>query len=77
MEKHQLSFEINQAIQQDGIKKCFEMGCRLTVQDAFRRFGTTEARKIISRLRKAGMNIVDEWIESNGVKFKRYFLYNE
>ena len=77
MERNQLSFEINQAIQQEGIKKCFEMGGRLTVQAAFYRFHTTELRRIISRLRKAGMKIIDEWKEANGVRFKEYFLANE
>jgi len=76
MERKQLSFEINQAIQQEGIKKCFEMGGRLTVQAAFHRFRTTELRRIISRLRKAGMNISDEWKEADGVRFKEYYLSN-
>lgn len=69
-----LSFEINQAIQQEGIKKCFEMGGKLTVQAAFSRFHTTELRRIVSRLRKAGYNIADEWVEAGGVRYKQYFI---
>jgi hypothetical protein len=72
----QLSFEINQAIQQEGIKKCFEMGGRLTVQGAFQRYSTTELRKIISRLRKAGMPIADEWKQNGTVRYKEYYLSN-
>lgn len=74
MERKQLSFEINQDIQQEGIKKCFEMGGRLTVQEAFHRFHTTELRKIVCRLKKAGYNITDRWIEKNGNRFKQYGL---
>lgn len=70
----QLSFEVNHDIQMEGIKKCFEMGGRLTVQQAFWRFHTTELRKIICRLKKAGMNIVDEWKSENGSRFKEYWL---
>lgn len=70
----QLSFEINQDIAQEGIKKCFEMGGKLTVQQAFSRFHTTELRKIVSRLKRAGYNIADEWKERNGVRFKEYFI---
>jgi len=72
--RQQLSFEINQDIQQEGIKKCFEMGGRLTVQAAFSRFHTTELRKIVCRLKNAGMNIVSEYIEQNGSRFKQYWL---
>lgn len=72
----QLSFTINQDIQQEGIKKCFQMGGRLSVQDAFYRFKTTELRRIISRLRKSGMNIADEWKQADGVRYKEYFLSN-
>lgn len=74
MQKQQLSFEINQAIQQDGIKKYFEMGGVLSVQEAFRKFHTTELRKIVCRLKKAGLNIVSEYTESNGSRFKKYWL---
>lgn len=70
----QLSFEVNHDIQMEGIKKCFEMGGRLTVQQAFWRFHTTELRKIICRLKKAGMNIADEWKTENGYRFKEYWL---
>lgn len=74
MERKQLSFEINQDIQQEGIKKCFEMGGKLSVQDAFRRFHTTELRKIVCRLKKAGLNIVSEYKKGDGVIFKEYWL---
>lgn len=77
MERNQLSFEINQAIQQEGIKKCFEMGGRLTVQQAFSRFHTTELRKIVCRLKKAGYPIVSEYIEEKGNRFKQYWLSKE
>lgn len=72
--RNQLSFEINQDIQQEGIKKCFEMGGKLTVQAAFSRFHTTELRKIVCRLKAAGLNIVSEYKESNGSRFKEYWL---
>lgn len=76
MDRQQLSFTINQAIQQEGIKKCFEMGGKLSVQDAFYRFHTTELRKIVCRLKRAGYNIASEWIEKDGSRFKEYFLAN-
>lgn len=74
MERKQLQFEINQDIQQEGIKKCFEMGGVLTVQTAFSRFHTTELRKIVCRLKKAGYNIVSEYVEERGSRFKNYWL---
>lgn len=74
MERKQLSFEINQDIQQDGIKKCYQMGRHLSVQDAFRRFSTTELRKINCRLRNMGLNIVSKYVEENGSRFKIYWL---
>lgn len=74
MERNQLSFEINQAIQQGGIKKCYLMGGVLSVQDAFRRFATTELRKINCRLKKQGLPIVDKYVVENGSRFKRYWL---
>lgn len=74
MNRQQLSFEINQDIQQEGIKKCFEMGGRLTVKTALLRFGTTELRKIVCRLKRAGYNIVSEYIEEKGNRFKQYWL---
>jgi phosphoribulokinase len=77
MERNQLSFELNQAIQQDGIKKCFEMGGKLTVQDAFHRFSTTELRKIVCRLKKSGLNIVSQYTQANGYRFKEYWLSKE
>lgn len=74
MERKQLSFEINQDIQQEGIKKCYEMGGVLSVQDAFRRFGTTELRKINCRLRDMGLPIISKYVIENGSRFKRYWL---
>lgn len=74
MERNQLSFEINQAIQQEGIKKCYEMGGVLSVQEAFSRFHTTELRKINCRLKNMGMKIVDKYVVENGSRFKKYWL---
>ncbi|MEB0262878.1 hypothetical protein [Mucilaginibacter sp. 10I4] len=70
----QLSFEINQAIHQAGIKKCFEMGGKLTVQEAFWKFKTTELRKIVSRLKKAGLPIISK--RKVDETYHEYYLAN-
>lgn len=54
-------------------------GGRLTVQKAWRMFHTTELRRIVSRLKRKGHPIVDEWkySEAQGgekVKFKEYYM---
>ena len=40
----------------------FRKGGRLTVKRAWYMFGTTELRRIVSRLRKGGMDIVSRWV---------------
>lgn len=40
----------------------FRKGGRLTVKRAWDMFGTTELRRIVSRLRKGGMDIVSRWV---------------
>lgn len=54
-------------------------GGRLTVQKAWRKFNTTELRRIVSRLKRKGYSIVDEWKYSETkdgrkVKFKEYYM---
>lgn len=48
---------------QQRIRAHFEQGGSLTVQAAIQRYNTTELRRIVSRLRKIGMNIGSQWIE--------------
>ena len=43
------------------ILRYFLLGGRLTVQKAFRKFGTTELRKIVSRLKRKGFDISSYW----------------
>lgn len=57
----------------------FQQGGRLTVQKAFRKFHTTELRKIVSRLRRSGHNIAskamnDETEDGRKVTYNEYFL---
>jgi hypothetical protein len=60
---------------QKQIELYFKAGGTLTVQQAFHMFHTTELRKIVSRLRKNGMNIISELIDAlNGDQYKEYWL---
>lgn len=47
-------------------------GRRLTVQKCFRCFGTTELRRIVSRLQKQGYPVESERV--NGENFHEYYL---
>lgn len=50
-------------------------GKRLSVQSAMRDLHTTELRVIISRLRRQGFRIADEWkTTTDGRRYKEYFL---
>lgn len=46
---------------QTNVKRHLEAGLGITVQTCLKLYRTTELRRIISRLRKAGMNITDTW----------------
>jgi len=63
---------------QHKIKECLLSGMSLTVKDCLKLTHSTEMRRIISRLRKSGMNISDKWCQdSQGHKYKSYFLVKE
>lgn len=55
------------------------LGGTLTVQKAFRKFGTTELRKIVSRLKRKGYNIssarrYDLTDTGRRVQYNEYFI---
>jgi len=56
------------------IKKDFENGNKHSVLSALKKFGTTELRRIVSRLKKQGLNVCSEWQEYDGKRFKIYWL---
>lgn len=60
------------------ILRYFLLGGRLTVQKALRKFGTTELRKIVSRLKRKGFDISSYWtteLSSDGrvCRIKTYY----
>ncbi len=61
------------------IKQYFLDGGVLTVKSALLKFGTTELRRVVSRLRKQGMDIASEKINHLYEKgyHKEYFLTRE
>jgi hypothetical protein len=58
----------------DRILKHLKDGGTLTDITGLDLFGTIAARNRISELRKEGHDIRDEWVSSNGKRFKRYFI---
>lgn len=56
-------------------------GGSLSVQEAFRRFHTTELRKVIDRLRKRGYEIITRWEDGTRdgrpIRYKRYSIKQE
>lgn len=58
---------------QKTIQAALLKGERITVAQGNRIARTTETRKIISRLRRKGMDIRDEWMENEGRRFKQYW----
>lgn len=56
---------------QTQVEKWLKSGNRITVLLALRLFGTTELRRIISRL---SFKVNSVWREENGKRFKVYFL---
>jgi hypothetical protein len=60
----------------------FKEGGRLTVNKALHLFCTTELRKVVSRLRRAGHNIASRWQydttnDGRHVRYKEYYLITE
>lgn len=54
-------------------------GGRLTVKTAWKKFGTSEFRRIVSRLKKKGYKFGSRWMEGTTpdgrqVRFKEHFL---
>lgn len=56
------------------IKAAFEEGERLTVRSTYRSYGTFELKHYVMLLRKAGMQIVDEWKSNDRKRWKVYWL---
>lgn len=63
--------QLNEA--QRKIKAMLEAGIRLTTAQANREARTVDARKIISRLRRSGMEIRSFWNEKDGRRWKTYY----
>lgn len=59
---------------QEQVKQHFLTGATLTVQQCLRLYRTTELRRIVSRLRKQGMNIGGEMYKG---EYKIYKLVKE
>lgn len=63
---------------QEQVKRHLQAGLKITVQQCLRLYHTTELRRIVSRLRKNGMNIIsDPFIENGRVKYHIYYLAKE
>jgi hypothetical protein len=60
--------------QETKIMELLETGDKYTVVDFLFNANTTEARKIISGLRKQGYEIKSEWKSGNGKWWKVYYL---
>ncbi len=56
------------------IRAAFERGEVLTTYTGNRTGHTVDFRKIVSMLRREGLNIVSEWNEGNGKRWKSYRL---
>lgn len=54
--------------------RLMKQGKKITAFDALRDVGCMRLGARISELRRDGHPIADEWIESNGKRFKRYFI---
>ena len=63
--------QLNEA--QRKIKAMLLAGIRLTTAQANRQAQTVDARKIIPRLRKSGMEIKSFWNERDGRRWKTYY----
>lgn len=58
---------------QEKIRMLLASGKR-TVSDLTFATGFCDPRSYIRDLRKKGVNVMDEWVISNGVRFKRYWI---
>lgn len=63
-----------QAQYQQKVKEQLLNNRRVTVISILNSVGTTEGRKIISRLKSEGMSIASEWVRKGKKRFKEYFL---
>lgn len=67
----QTLFDIKKATSpQEDIAKHFQEGGSLTVLEALRLYHSTELRRIVSRLKKQGLNIISEPVK--GQNYHRY-----
>jgi hypothetical protein len=60
--------------QNEAILQFLKGGGELTALDALYKFGTMKLATRCSDLRKQGVNIRDEYVESNGKRFKKYWM---
>lgn len=58
---------------QEKIRMLLASGKR-TVADLTRATGFCDPRSYIRDLRESGVNVVDEWIVRDGVRYKRYWI---
>lgn len=58
-------------------EKLYELlkaGVRMTCADALVKHGIGHLPRRVKDLRDAGINVLDEWIEKSGSRFKEYYL---
>ena len=72
MTAQELPFEVRRS-QRETILVEMLLGAKLTCVDILR-LGCLNAKARIGELRKAGVDIQDEWIKVNGARVKRYFI---
>ncbi len=56
------------------IKELFEAGEKLTVITTYKKVSTFELKHYVMILRKAGLQIVDEWKSNDRKRWKVYWL---
>ena len=65
------------ATKKEQIKELFKKRQRLSVKTTWRKVKTTELRYYVSLLKKEGLNILSEWVNRGGNRFKEYWLAPE
>lgn len=59
---------------QTRVMELLETGAKYTVVDFLRYANTTEARKVISVLKREGYDIKSNWKSGRGKRWKEYYL---
>ena len=61
--------------QDDAILKALQAGRVITPMDALRDFGCMRLAARIADIKKAKFDILDEFVEFNGKRFKKYWIH--